>query len=106
MKKNRTYKWNGHWFSLSELAKLCHLTPSAMHYRLKKYPAEIAMQPKTSQKGGATKKRYAFDGGIYTLDELAEKSGININTLRCRLFLGWSVERAMTEEVNHNLARK
>lgn len=39
----------------------------------------------------------SFNGETHTLSEWAEKKGINSITIRSRLRLGWSVERALTE---------
>lgn len=47
------------------------------------------------------------DGVTLTAVEWSERLGINFTTLRNRLnAYGWSVEKALTTPVNHNLARR
>ena len=47
-------------------------------------------------------KRYEWQGRMLTIEELAKLSGIPPQTLRRRLAIGWSTERAMTEKLRHS----
>ena len=42
-----------------------------------------------------------FNGETCIVLDWAKRIGISVNTLRCRLKMGWSTERALTEPVNN-----
>jgi len=39
--------------------------------------------------------RYAYEGEEMSLEDVSARTGVNLNTLRVRLFRGWSFERAI-----------
>lgn len=44
-------------------------------------------------------KSYEYDGQTHTLPEWAMITGISAKTLRARLYAGWTVEKALTTEI-------
>lgn len=54
---------------------------------------------KEQQNNKRTNRIIVYHGKKYTLTELAEKSGLNITTLRERINMGWSLEDAVNRPV-------
>lgn len=51
-------------------------------------------------------KRYAYRGGVYSITELSEMSGIAPHTLRDRLRRGYPVEEAVKMTATHDSVRE
>jgi hypothetical protein len=55
--------------------------------------------PRQQQNNTRLNKKYDFRGESLTCPEIARRIGINKNTLRLRIFRGWSVEEAISRTV-------
>lgn len=46
-----------------------------------------------------------YQGGLYTIAELADIAGIKQNTLLYRLKRGWNIEKAMKQPIERRVSR-
>ena len=67
--------------------------------RIRKKAAQARQAPGAARRGRKA-KRHECNGASRTLAEWAEVTGIREITLRLRLYLGWPIERALTEPVH------
>lgn len=70
-------------------------------------PSNCRWASKKEQANNTTRNHFVeFDGQRLTIAQWAEKIGVKPMILVQRLFLGWSVERALTQPVRHRSANK
>lgn len=83
--------------TMSEWARELNLHPHTIHGRLKKgWPISQVLSQEKRQ-SGSPRRELIFQGKVMSLAAWAREVGLTAGTLRRRLKLGWSVERALTE---------
>lgn len=93
-------EYNGESRTLAEWAAVVGIPAGTIRSRLKYgWPIEQAMTVPINDHHRIP-RRYEFNGASRTLAEWAEVTGIREITLRLRLYLGWPIERALTEPVH------
>ena len=98
---NHLLEYKGEVKTISEWAEICHISPKLIEKRINVYhwPIDRALAEPSHNKW-ARNSIIEFNGQAKSIIEWADYLGINVSTLRNRLFnLQWPVERALSQPV-------
>ena len=90
-RNNRYIEVHGKRYTMAQASREFGVSLGKLEYRLKCGLKEDDLISK-ERKRFVPKRRYLYNGKLYSRSEICEKFNINKNTFGNRIFRGWSVE--------------